>query len=152
MKKIWTLIKISTVLSLVILLSGCFHETKNNITKTPEETSAGIVREEIDTGIVGINETGEKNVYEINMVAKKFEFDPHTIVVNKGEKVMLNIVSTDVAHGFSLPDFDINIDLPVDKIVKVEFVADKTGEFEFECSVFCGSGHRDMKGRVIVEE
>jgi cytochrome c oxidase subunit 2 len=137
--------KLFTILCLAFLLSACFHKAENN-------TSVIEIPEETNTGIVGVDETGEKNVYEINMTAKKFEFDPHTIILNKGEKVVLNIVSTDVAHGFSLPAFNINADLPVNETVRVEFTADKAGEFEFKCSVSCGSGHKGMKGKVIVVE
>ena len=32
----------------------------------------------------------------------------------------------------------------------VEFVADKRGTFEFYCSVYCGEGHSEMEGTLIV--
>lgn len=150
MNKIFT-VRIFVVLCLVFLLSACFHKAGDSTTETFEESSGALEREN-KTGIVGVDKTGEQNVYEINMTAKKFEFDPHTIIVNKGDKVILNIVSDDVTHGFSLPVFDIKVDLPVNESVRVEFVADKVGEFEFKCSVFCGSGHGGMKGKIIVEE
>jgi cytochrome c oxidase subunit 2 len=34
--------------------------------------------------------------------------------------------------------------------VTVEFVADKAGTFTFSCSVYCGKGHRGMKGELVV--
>jgi len=33
---------------------------------------------------------------------------------------------------------------------EMEFVAAKAGTFPFECSEYCGSGHRQMKGRLVV--
>lgn len=38
-----------------------------------------------------------------------------------------------------------------DKVVEVEFVADRKGTFDFRCVVLCGTGHPKMKGKLIVE-
>jgi len=90
-------------------------------------------------------------VKEFSMTAKKFEFDPPTITVKQGDKVRLKVKSIDVEHGFSLPDFDIKVNLAPNKEEIIEFTADKKGTFTFFCSVFCGEGHRSMKGSLIVE-
>jgi heme/copper-type cytochrome/quinol oxidase subunit 2 len=34
--------------------------------------------------------------------------------------------------------------------VTVEFVADRAGTFDITCSEYCGTGHRAMKGKLIV--
>ena len=34
---------------------------------------------------------------------------------------------------------------------RAEFIADKKGEFEMFCSVYCGQGHGQMKGKLIVK-
>ena len=91
-------------------------------------------------------------IREITVSAKKWEFEPSTIEVNKGDRVMLTITSEDVEHGFSLPDFQVDVKLSPGKTVPVEFVADKAGTFDFFCSVYCGSGHRDMVGKLVVKE
>lgn len=90
-------------------------------------------------------------VKEFSMTAKQFSFDPETIKVKQGDKVRLTIKSTDVPHSFALPDFNVNVDLQPDKTETIEFIANKAGEFTFFCSIFCGSGHPDMKGKLIVE-
>ena len=33
----------------------------------------------------------------------------------------------------------------------IEFTADKQGTFTVFCSVFCGSGHSGMKGKIIIK-
>ena len=88
---------------------------------------------------------------EMDVTAKQFEFVPSTIKVKQGQKVILHIKSLDVTHGFALPDYKINAYLEPGKEVTVEFVADKKGTFTFFCSVPCGSGHRSMKGTLVVE-
>ena len=91
------------------------------------------------------------NVKEFGMTARKWEFEPSTITVNEGDRVILNIKNEDVAHGFAIFEFDVNERLPPGKTTKVEFTADKKGEYIFFCSVQCGKGHGDMKGKLIVK-
>ena len=89
-------------------------------------------------------------VKEFTMKAKRVEFAPSTITVNKGDKVKITITSIDAVHGFLLLDFNINEKLEPNKPVTVEFLADKAGTFAFKCSVPCGSGHINMSGNLIV--
>ena len=91
-------------------------------------------------------------VHEIAMTARKYEFNPHVITVKKGERVKLTITALDREHGFKLEAFGVDQKLKKGEGATVEFVADKTGSFPFECSKFCGFGHGKMKGKLIVEE
>lgn len=98
-----------------------------------------------------INTQINMNVREIAMTAKQWEFIPSNITVNKGDKVRLIITNTDVAHGFSLSQFNVRQRLEAGKTTTVEFTADTSGTFTFFCSVLCGIGHTDMKGTLIVK-
>lgn len=91
------------------------------------------------------------NVREIAMTAKQWEFIPSNIIVNKGDKVRLIITNTDVAHGFSLSQFNVSQRLEAGKTTTIEFTADTSGTFTYFCSVFCGLGHSDMKGTITVK-
>jgi heme/copper-type cytochrome/quinol oxidase subunit 2 len=89
-------------------------------------------------------------VKEFEIIARQFNFEPETIEVNEGDTVRLKMRTIDVAHGFVLDAFDIDERLnPGDEVV-VEFIADKTGDFDFYCNVPCGSGHSKMRGSLIV--
>lgn len=90
------------------------------------------------------------NVKEFSMTAKTWEFDPGTITVNKGDLVKIHITSADVDHGFGLDAYGIKKDIPTGKTVDVEFTADKAGTFTYICTVYCGQGHRAMKGQLVV--
>ena len=94
--------------------------------------------------------TLENGVRVVNVNAFMFDFDPNTIIVNKDEKIRLVITSTDVIHGFALPEYNINTPLPAGKQTTIEFIADKQGTFPFICSVYCGGGHSSMRGSLIV--
>ena len=87
---------------------------------------------------------------EFKITAKQFAFEPETIELKKGDSVRLIITSTDVPHGFSVPEYGINERLNPGQPVSIEFIADKEGTFTSFCSVFCGSGHGKMKGKIIV--
>jgi cytochrome c oxidase subunit 2 len=89
---------------------------------------------------------------EIQMTAKKYEFNPSVVTVKKGEHVRIIITATDRDHGFKLDAFKINQHLKKGEPATVEFTADQAGQFPFQCSVICGMGHHRMKGRLVVEE
>lgn len=94
-------------------------------------------------------QTGQ--VKEFKMIAKQFAFEPEIIEVNKGDKIRLIVTSIDVPHGISIPEYGINERLNPGEPVAIEFIADKEGTFIAFCSVFCGSGHSSMKGKIIVK-
>lgn len=87
----------------------------------------------------------------IQMTAKKYEFDPAEITVKQGQHVKLVITAIDRDHGFKLDAYNVDQRLKKGVATPVEFTADKTGTFPFECSVVCGLGHKRMKGKLVVE-
>jgi cytochrome c oxidase subunit 2 len=92
----------------------------------------------------------EIRINEIAVIARTWEFNPSVITVKLNQPVRLSITSVDVAHGFSLPEFGINRDLEPGKTEVIDFTPNKVGSFPFTCSVFCGEGHRNMTGTVVV--
>jgi cytochrome c oxidase subunit 2 len=49
-----------------------------------------------------------------------------------------------------VPELHIDTKIPPGKPTRVRVVPDKPGTFAFHCSVFCGSGHEDMSGQIVV--
>lgn len=93
---------------------------------------------------------GQGAAREFQMTAKDFEFTPRVIEVSQGDHIKLTITALDRDHGFALPAFGIKQRLKKGAPTVIEFDADKAGTFPFHCSVFCGMGHRHMKGTIIV--
>lgn len=87
---------------------------------------------------------------EIRITASQWDFTPSTININKGDRVKLILTSNDVAHGLSLQEFDVDMYISETGETSAEFTADRSGTFTFYCSVYCGDGHGDMKGTLIV--
>jgi cytochrome c oxidase subunit 2 len=88
----------------------------------------------------------------IAITAMKFEYLPGTINLKKGEPVILELSSLDRTHGFKVPDLGIRTDVLADTTVRVRVVPDKVGRFTFACDNFCGDGHEDMEGVIVVSE
>ncbi|MEK6963356.1 MAG: cupredoxin domain-containing protein [Nanoarchaeota archaeon] len=88
---------------------------------------------------------------EITLTAKDFAFEPTEIHVHQGDHVVIHAKSIEGYHGLGIQEYDVNVDLPEGEEQTIEFNADKTGTFAFYCSVPCGSGHRAMKGKLVVE-
>ena len=80
----------------------------------------------------------------IEVVAKRFEFQPAEITVKKGQPVVLVLKSDDVAHGLRFRDLNVDVKAPKGGTGEVQFTPDRTGDFVGHCSVFCGSGHGSM--------
>lgn len=151
--------KISIFLGVVVVLillvvGGIFLFLKpGNTSKTPtpiiSKTSGTPFADNPDPTPQTTPMGGEKEV-TFNIEAKQFEFSPSTIRVSFGDKVILNVKSTDVEHGFYLPDYNINEDLLPGQQATIKFTADKKGTFKFKCNVPCGAGHQEMTGTLIV--
>ena len=85
------------------------------------------------------------------VTASRFRFEPATLEVAEGDRVVLTLRSADGKHGIAIPEFKVKATIPKGGApVTVRFVASKAGTFRFECSEYCGSGHRQMKGRLVV--
>jgi cytochrome c oxidase subunit 2 len=87
----------------------------------------------------------------IEVVAKRFSFEPARIEVTEGEHVRLVVKSADGVHGIEIKKFKINKKVPRGgDPVTINFVASAAGEFPILCSEYCGDGHEDMKGMLVV--
>jgi cytochrome c oxidase subunit 2 len=87
----------------------------------------------------------------IHVTAKRFEFSPSVIELKLGEPITLEIRSLDRKHGFQAPDLHIDAEISPDQPTILHLRPDKAGTFSFHCNVFCGDGHEDMVGQIVVK-
>lgn len=93
----------------------------------------------------------EAEARTIEIVAKRFAFEPARIEVDEGETVRLMVRSADGVHGFGIKKFKVAEQVPRGGApIVIEFTATAVGEFEILCSEYCGAGHDSMKGRLVV--
>lgn len=87
----------------------------------------------------------------IEVIAKRYAFEPAEIHVTEGERVRLLVKSGDGLHGFEIKRFRVSKEIPRGSDpVAIEFTAEQAGRFPILCSVWCGDGHDAMKGALVV--
>jgi heme/copper-type cytochrome/quinol oxidase subunit 2 len=86
----------------------------------------------------------------IPVQAKSYAFSPGVIKVNRGDRVVLELTSLDVAHGLYLDVYNLALKSNPGQTARLSFVADKAGTFRFRCSVTCGALHPFMMGKLKV--
>lgn len=86
----------------------------------------------------------------ITVHAIRYEFDPAEITLKKGKTVQLLFVADDVPHGISIPGLNVDVDLPRHKAMIVNVTPQTVGDFDGECSKYCGVGHSEMTFTVHV--
>ncbi|TVQ27852.1 MAG: hypothetical protein EA382_02845 [Spirochaetaceae bacterium] len=89
--------------------------------------------------------------YSVRVIQNRWTWDPDFLEVPYGALVRLSITNEDsYDHGFAINELRVDRRLPANQTTTVEFVADRAGEFRFRCSVYCGSGHFDQLGTIVV--
>lgn len=104
-----------------------------------------------DDKMEGEGDAMEAMTQTIALTGKSFAFSQNEIRVKKGEKVTITFESTDGFHDWVVDEFNAATErVSTGGKTEVTFTADKTGTFEYYCSV---GNHRalGMKGNLIVE-
>lgn len=101
------------------------------------------------TGAQAVPATG-KEVLVIKVTAQKFMYTPSQILIKKGQAYVLEFTALDFVHGFSIPDLKIRSDLVPGRITRVELQIEREGVYDFLCDNFCGTGHEEMGGQIVV--
>ena len=86
----------------------------------------------------------------VKIVARKFAYEPDRISLQAGQPVVFELSSPDVLMGFSAYALGLRADIVPGRVTVLRFTPDTPGRFEFSCDVFCGSGHEEMDGVIIV--
>jgi plastocyanin len=75
-------------------------------------------------------------------------FTPSQLTVNKGDTVLIHFYNTasDTNHTFTMPAYNINVNLAPNSNKDIQFTATQAGVFTFTCSVHAPI----MRGQLIV--
>ncbi|HIH31754.1 TPA: hypothetical protein HA235_03540 [Candidatus Woesearchaeota archaeon] len=95
--------------------------------------------------------TQTNNIKTINIVGYNFGFDVTGPQINKGDNVKIIFSVTSGTHGLAIPGLNVDtapISPGQEKVL--EFTADKSGTYDFYCNTYCGSGHREMTGTLVI--
>jgi cytochrome c oxidase subunit 2 len=111
---------------------------------------AGLAVAASTVGDVGPSaQTTEPRIIEIT--ARRFAFEPSEVNATVGERLQLVVRSADGVHGLEIKKLNIKKEVPRGgEPVTIDFTATTEGRFPIICSEYCGNGHNDMSGMLIV--
>jgi heme/copper-type cytochrome/quinol oxidase subunit 2 len=82
--------------------------------------------------------------------ASQYAFSPAQIKVHPGDRVTIELFSTDVVHGLYIDGYDLSVEADPGQSARLEFTADKAGSYRMRCSITCGAMHPFMIGKIQV--
>jgi heme/copper-type cytochrome/quinol oxidase subunit 2 len=77
---------------------------------------------------------------------------PTEIRVDQGKDVTLLITAVDSVHEFTLTGYDLKKKIYPGKVANISLVTTNPGQYHFECTTYCGVGHDEMVGHLIVRQ
>lgn len=90
----------------------------------------------------------EWNMDTIPSGLNHYGFTPSQITVNQGDTVVIHFFNThdDTPHTFTLPAYNLNVNVPADQNKTFSFTATQAGVFVFTCTFHAPT----MRGELIV--
>jgi len=86
------------------------------------------------------------NTVDLTIEAKDFEFDQKEYRVKAGDTVNVSFVNAQGMHGIDIVGYNVNLG----DGESATFVA-APGEYDIVCNIMCGTGHSQMRSKLIVE-
>ena len=85
----------------------------------------------------------------------QFQYPDYGVITTElylpvGKQVDLQMTSTDVIHGFFVPQFRLKQDIVPGRTVDLRITPSELGKYTVECSQLCGSNHAYMTAAVVV--
>jgi plastocyanin len=113
------------------------------------ETMPAVGREEAEGH--GSAQGGEP--IDVYLMAMQFSYEPNVLRLERGVPYRFRMMSMDVNHGASIhTGFAGHImRRPAQTMSEMVMTFSEPGEFMIYCTVYCGVGHSQMKGKIIVE-
>ena len=95
----------------------------------------------------------EEEPIDVYLMAMRFSYMPVVLRLEKGVPYRFRMMSMDVNHGVSIhTGFAGHImRRPAQTMVEMVMTFPRPGEYMMYCTVYCGEGHSQMKGKIIVE-
>ncbi len=120
-------------------------EAANGSNMAAEMAAAGMDAENAD---MAANEP-----IDVYVIAQRFGYVPNVLRLKKGTKYRFLMMAIDVNHGASIQSGSAGhiMRRPARVLTETVMTFTETGQFMMYCTVFCGVGHDQMRGKIIVE-
>jgi len=100
------------------------------------------------TNAMNIYVVGKQWMWKAEHPGGQHEID--ALHVPMGKPIQLTMISQDVFHSFSIPDFRIKREVIPGRYTTVWFEATQAGTYHLFCTQYCGTQHSGMVGEVTV--
>ena len=101
--------------------------------------------------IAAVHAAGAAPPPVISITARRFEFTPAEVTLERGQAVVLRLTSQDVTHGFYSKQLGMDELIEPGKVLDVPRTPAEAGRFTIICDHFCGAGHGGMKMIIVVK-
>jgi cytochrome c oxidase subunit II len=136
----WTAIPAVIVFILTIYSYKVFSDIQ---AQQPDETVIGVHGQQFQWNFSYSYEKFTDLTDEQNQVAEA-NMNSNELHVPVGRPVRVEITSTDVMHGFYIPEFRIKQDAIPGHVTSTRFTPTLIGKYQVMCSELCGDGHAKM--------
>jgi cytochrome c oxidase subunit 2 len=108
---------------------------------------------------VSIYQVGEENGIpivhppegDVYLMARRYQWYP-ILELEAGKKYNIHTSSVDVDHGFSIQPINMNFEVIPGYDYVITLTPPEAGDFVILCNEYCGIGHHEMSGKMIVVE
>lgn len=118
-----------------------------------EATQAGGEAMDAQAEMDAAEPAGADEPIDVYLMAMRFSYEPRVLRLERGVRYRFRMMSMDVNHGASIHTGFAGHIMRRPAMVLTEMVMtfSEPGEFMIYCTVYCGAGHDQMKGKIIVE-
>lgn len=156
-ERVWVGLSVTFLLVLFFSMPAWHIFAKQNTPSeyyrvTPDQYSgiANAFIEKYQVGTEGDLPVVEPPAGDVYMIARQWQWSP-ILELQAGETYRLHLSSLDVQHGFSIQPVNMNFQV-VPGYDYVLTITPTAGTYTIICNQFCGLGHYQMSGRIIVKE
>lgn len=157
-ERVWIGLALCWCLVMSIAMPWWHFKGKQNSTGESYTVTPAAFRERVDR-FVAANKVGEDNYLpvvepapggDIYLQAQMWRWSP-ILKLKKDQTYRLHVSSVDLQHGMSIQPLNINFQVLPGYDHVITITPTTTGTFSLVCNEFCGIGHHQMTGKVVVE-
>lgn len=82
------------------------------------------------------------------VASNDFTFNEEVFTAKVGDKVIMRLENKSGVHGIAIDELNVSLD-NANRETELEFT--EPGEYLIYCSIACGSGHKTMTAKLIIE-
>jgi cytochrome c oxidase subunit II len=98
----------------------------------------------------GIKQVGAHE-YAAVMVALAYGYNPEKMEVSVGSTVWFTVTSSDVVHGFAIPETNVNNMIAPGEVSQISHKFTKPGVYPILCKEYSWGGHENMQATIEVK-